>query len=100
MWFGVVELANPVRGWHLYVVGTETFDPNDETAEWAVPDYAWRPEAGYLADPDLGQLPAQAALDHAVAVVRSIEPWRDIPVLGVAVGFDDGDFEVVYRVER
>jgi hypothetical protein len=93
LWFGIVELA---RGWHLYVRGTETFDPDDETAEWAVPDYAWSPEGGYLAVPRLDSLPVREALAQAVEIVRSLEPWRDVPVLGVAVGFDDGDFELVW----
>ena len=33
LWFGLVELAH--AGWHIYVAGTETFDPDDETGEWA-----------------------------------------------------------------
>ena len=55
LWFGIVELAPPTPGCHLYVAGTETFDAEDETAEWAVPDYAWWPEGRYTpipVDPD------------------------------------------------
>ena len=38
----MVELA--AGGWHIYVVGTASFDPEDETAEWAVGPHAWSPD--------------------------------------------------------
>ncbi len=46
--------------------------------------------------PELEQLDVAAAVARAAEVVRSLSPWRDIAVDGVAVGFDDGDFEIVF----
>jgi hypothetical protein len=86
-------------GWHLYVAGTETFDPEDATAEWAAADYLWWPEGRYFAVPELATLPYGEMLARAVDLVRSIEPWREVPAIGVAVGFDDGDFQIVYRAD-
>jgi len=95
-----VELSGPTPGWHLYVAGTESFDAEDETAEWAVPDYAWWPDNRYLPIPEIDGLPFTDGLRRAVEVVKSIAPWRDVAVSGAAVGFDDGDFEVVYQAAR
>ena len=97
LWFGIVELASPSPGWHLYVAGTESFDADDPAAEWAVPDYAWLPDDPYVplsVDEGKGY---QALLGQVVAVVRDLAPWEAVPVSGVAVGFDDGDFEVIYQ---
>ena len=94
LWFGLVELAPD--GWHLYVAGTAEFDADDETAEWAVGPYAWWPKDRYLPLPDVGELPLGEAVAKASDLVRSIAPWDDLGVAGVAVGFDDGDFTVVF----
>jgi hypothetical protein len=94
LWFGLVELLD--GGWHLYVAGTERFDSTDETADWAAYPYAWRPDGGYLPFPDAEVLAASDAVAEAVALVRALAPWQDLSVDGVAAGFDDGDFEIVY----
>lgn len=46
------------------------------------------------------KLPTPDAIEQAAAVVRVLAPWRDLPVRGIAVGFDDGDFAVVYDSNR
>lgn len=84
----------------LYVAGTGTFDAADETAEWAAGDYAWEPEGRYIVLPGLAALPDQpfdGPLGHAAAVLREVEPWREKPGAGVAVGYDDGDFLVLHN---
>ena len=93
LWFGITELVP--GGWHLYVAGTATFDRTDESADWAVGPYAWWPRDRYLPLSPSSSDPA-AVLESATAVVRAIAPWRDLPVTGVAVGFDDGDFTIVH----
>jgi hypothetical protein len=85
LWFGIVKLARPVAGWHLYVAGTDSFDAEDGTAEWAVPDYAWLPAGRYHPLPELGTLPVDDALGHVARLLRSIRPWLDVEVQGVAV---------------
>ncbi len=95
LWFGLVELAP--GGWHLYVAGTAELDADDESAEWAVGPYAWLPEDRYFPLPEVGQLAVGDAVAKASEVVRSIAPWDGLDVAGVAVGFDDGDFAVVFR---
>ena len=37
-----------------------------------------------------------AVLDYAAAVIRRLRPHADVGVDGVAVGFDDGGFVVVW----
>lgn len=93
LWFGLTELVD--GGWHLYVAGTATFDAADEMAEWAVGPYAWWPENRYLAMPEVAGRDVGAAVRHAAQVVRALAPWDHVDVVGIAVGFDDGDFEVV-----
>lgn len=95
LWFGLVELVP--GSWHLYVVGTVEFDADDETAEWAVGPYRWAPENRYFPVPEIGALDLGEAVHHAAEKVRSLHPWEDLDVDGVAVGFDDGDFELVFR---
>lgn len=97
LWFGIVELASPSTGWHLYVAGTETFDAEDETAEWAVPDYAWWPEDRYTPIPVDPDEDYEVTLGRVADLVRDLAPWEAVPVAGVAVGYDDGDFEIVYQ---
>lgn len=46
--------------------------------------------------PNVGRLQVDKAVARAASVVRALTPWRGSSVEGVAVGFDDGDFEVVY----
>jgi hypothetical protein len=33
----------------------------------------------------------------AASLVLDIEPWKAVPVEGVATGFDDGDFMIVHQ---
>lgn len=94
MWFGLVELSP--GGWHLYVAGTDEFHGDDETAEWAVGPYRWRPNDGYFSVSEIGELGIDEAVSRAADIVRSLTPWNDLPVEGVATGFDEGDFEVVF----
>lgn len=94
LWFGLVELAD--GGWHMHVAGTDEFDPDDETAEWAVGPYALWPDERYLELSEVEHLDVGAAVEHAASVVRSCSPWHHIDVDGVAVGFDDGDFAIIY----
>jgi len=99
LWFGITDLAakNGVSR-HLYVAGCPTFDAGDETAEWAT-DYCWRPEDRYVQAPALAGLPASdfaEVLDHAVTLLERLRPQDAVPVQGVAVGFDDGDFRVTW----
>ena len=51
LWFGLTELVP--GGWHLYVAGTNDFDDDDETAEWAAGPYEWWPEDRYLPLPEV-----------------------------------------------
>lgn len=93
---GIVELPAPSPGWHLYVAGTETFDGEGETAEWAVAEYAWWPDNRYFQLPEAQGASHAQRLQEGVQIVKALALWRDVPVAGVAVGFDDGDFEIVF----
>jgi hypothetical protein len=102
LWFGMTELVRgsaPTRT--MYVAGCPTFDVDDETAEWAT-DYVWWPDGRYVVLPGLAGMSADgldgwdAVLDHAAAVIRRLRPQADVDVDGVAVGFDDGDFVLVW----
>ncbi|HBX77246.1 MAG TPA: hypothetical protein DEG43_06355 [Acidimicrobiaceae bacterium] len=103
LWFGIVDLAgNNEReaARHLYVAGTDSFDPTDDTGDWAC-DPVWLTGANYVLLPALAALPDapyEAQLAHAVAVVRELRPQTTSPdsLQGVAVGVDDGDFEVTW----
>jgi hypothetical protein len=62
-------------------------------------DYCWWPDGRYVLLPDLAAIPDSAylvALDHAAALVAALRPQDALRVKGVAVGFDDGDFRVVW----
>lgn len=99
LWFGIFSAVMDGReAKTLYVAGTPTFDADDETAEWAVGPYAWEPAGRYVSLPGLAALPdepLEGPLAHAAAVVRETKPWVGTS-LGVAVGYDDGDFEVLH----
>ena len=102
LWFGlftgVDEKRKETRT--LYVVSTSEFDADDETAEWAASDYVWEPDDRDVILPELAALaeaPCAIPLAHAAAVVRALEPWRTLPGVGVAVGYDDGDLVVLHR---
>lgn len=103
LWFGMVDLvegAAAVR--HLYVAGCPVFDPDDE-GDWAC-EYCWWPAGRYVLLPGLASLPDrpyQAVLGAAADLVRRLEPAAGVEhVEGVAVGFDDGDFEIVWAQHR
>lgn len=102
LWFGIFTgVRNGQAQRTLYVAGTATFDASDETAEWAAGEYVWQPDGRDIVLPGLASLPDQpyeVPLAHAVDVLRQVEPWRDWPAVGVAVGYDDGDFEVLHDV--
>jgi hypothetical protein len=44
----------------------------------------------------LADLDVPSAVAAASDLVCRIRPWATVPVDGVAVGFDDGDFAVIY----
>ena len=102
LWFGLfghVGVDGEPRH-AMYVAGTPSFD-SDDGGDWAC-DYVWEPIDRYMKLDGLAAIDAadwQAALDHAVAVVASVEPWQSSPsgVVGVGVGFDDGDVVVVWK---
>ena len=100
IWFGLTELvmtAKPRRT--LYVAGTSTFDATDATGDWAVPDHAWSPEGRYVSLKGLAALPdheSSAVLRYAADLVCALAPQDDVDVAGIGVGFDDGDFLVVW----
>ena len=95
LWFGLGELSD--GGWHIYVVGTAGFDPEDEAAEWAVGPYAWSADDRYFPFPGAGDDDLAAALRSAADLVSTLHPWTTIEVDGVATGFDGGDFVIVYQ---
>jgi hypothetical protein len=78
--------------------GAARSDAADETAEWAT-DYCWWPDDRYVLAPALAGLPSSEftqVLDHAVTLIERLGPQDAVPVQGVAVGFDDGDFRVTW----
>jgi hypothetical protein len=96
-----VELAD--GGWQLYVAGTDQFDANDDTGDWAAGPYCWNDPAGHQNDPstyhpipEIATLPPSDAVDYVAQLVRDLAPWQEIPVDGVAAGFDEGDFAIIY----
>ena len=99
LWFGLVELvgADGASARNLYVAGCPTFDPDDDSAEWAT-EYCWWPDGRYVLVPGLAALddrePA-ATLEYAAELVRALNADTVTGVLGVATGFDDGDFVLV-----
>lgn len=99
LWFGITNLLSGSRTTrHLYVAGCPSFDPADATAEWAT-DYSWWPDDRYVVAPHLAAIPDSSfveVLDHAAALVQALRPQETLEVRGVAVGFDDGDFRVVW----
>lgn len=99
LWFGITDLVVDGRvSRHIYVAGCPSFSTEDDTGEWAT-EYVWWPEGRYLSLEDAG-IPASddfpEVLAAVVALVKDLAPWDDVDVDGVAVGFDDGDFEVVW----
>jgi hypothetical protein len=99
LWFGMTDLSTATGvARHLYVAGCSLFDAADDSAEWAT-DYCWWPDDRYVLLPDLAAIPDSAYLDaltHATALVGALRPQDTLGVKGVAVGFDDGDFKVVW----
>lgn len=99
LWFGIVDLvvdSVPVR--HLYVAGCPEFDTDDD-GDWAC-DYCWWPDGRYVRLPFLESLPNEPygeILEASAALVRELRPAETLSTVeGVAVGFDDGDFEIVW----
>jgi len=99
LWFGLVELDSPdgASARHLYVAGCPSFDPDDDSAEWAT-EYCWWPDGRYVLIPGLAALhdrePA-AVLEYAAELVRTLNAHMVPGVRGVATGFDDGDFLLI-----
>jgi hypothetical protein len=92
----LVDGAATVR--HLYVAGCPDFDPGDE-GDWAS-EHCWWPDGRYILLPGLASLPDrpyEAVLEVVADLVRRLEPAATVDgVQGVGVGFDDGDFEIVW----
>lgn len=99
LWFGIVDLHIDGQSRRtLYVAGCAQFDAGDPVADWAAADYAWWPAERYVDLPDFAALPNHAhaeVLKYAVALVRALAPLPIAAVDGAAVGFDDGDFELI-----
>jgi hypothetical protein len=101
LWFGLVELIdNDSVGWHLYVAGCDSFDPNDETGDWAC-EPIWLPEGRYVYLAGLNEhasAPHLEMLSYVADLVRSLSPQQTWPTQlnGVATGFDGGDFIVTW----
>jgi hypothetical protein len=80
----------------VYVAGCPSFDPDDESAEWAT-EYCWWPEGRYVLIPGLAALddrePA-VVLEYATELVQTLNAHTVPGVRGVATGFDDGDLLV------
>lgn len=118
LWFGLFNPcyeSEPVAD--IYVCGSERFDPDPNSNEWAVgPD--WWPEARYARSPVLADIYRIAyrkgglgndaeyplCLGYGAFAVRQIlsqvEPaliLGESDSLGVAVGFDSGDFVLLGR---
>ncbi len=66
--------------------------PPSAPASAASPDHAGPVAAA------LFEQPFEMPLAHAVEVIRQVAQWRGLPVLGVAVGYGDDDFEVLHNV--
>lgn len=99
LWFGIVDFqVDGVTRRTLYVTGSPEFDADDPTAEWAAADYVWWPDARYVDLPGVAALPAQPYVEilrYAAELVRDLNPLPIASVEGAAVGFDDGDFELL-----
>ncbi len=83
----------------MYVAGTTEFDATDESGDWPAGPF-WLPEGRYVRliglsgeDEDY-----RLTLSYVVGLVRELRPHESVPypISGVAVGFDDGDFEIVW----
>ncbi len=117
-WFGLFNpvLDNGETSCGLYVSGSTSFDPEDETAEWAVPTGdSYLPEGRYahsrvLGDAyrlvnkngvaDIGEY--VLCLGYASLAVRTISRSLSPKLLlgrrksrAIAVGFDSGDFIIL-----
>ncbi|WP_433335426.1 hypothetical protein [Spirillospora sp. CA-294931] len=90
LWFG---LAATDTGWDLYVTGCDVFDPDDDLGDWAC-DPTWWPDNNSVPLPGTTEDP----LEHAAKLVYALSPeesWPS-PLQGIAVGYDDGDFTLVW----
>jgi len=100
LWFGITDIDVGGKAQRtLYVAGCDSFDADDSSGDWASAPYAWWPPTRYVTLPGLAALAGHdyvAVLDYAVELVSSVEPQRGAMVDGVAIGFDDGDFRVVW----
>jgi hypothetical protein len=117
-WFG---LFNPVMehgetSCGMYVSGSTTFDPEDETGEWAVPsDDSYLPEGRYAPSSVLREV-YRLVTKNSVAdigeyvlclgyaclavrtIIRSVSPkllLGERESRAIAVGFDSGDFIIL-----
>jgi hypothetical protein len=102
LWFGLVELRRDGGSrWELYAVGCGSFDAHDRSGDWAT-DNNWIPEQRYLYLQGLDELaerPYKEMLVYAKQLVEELAPqdtWPGPQLRGVAVGFDDGDFEITF----
>lgn len=122
LWFGLVNLLqDDTTRYTLYISGTEEFDTDDPTGDWACdpiyfPDNRYAPSrvldgiSGLLEQTDedtqaIGEYVlclgyATLAVRYALqSLTNTITPYghkeTDQSLLGCAVGFDDGDFLVI-----
>lgn len=100
LWFGLTDLIVDGRPrTTLYVAGCRRFEPGDPTGDWAAGDYLWWPENRYVSPRGLAEFSDRdppAVLNYALSLVRALRAQDDVRVQGVAVGFDDGDFAIVW----
>jgi hypothetical protein len=121
LWFGLFNpIYNGEAAADMYVCGSTRFDPNDETGDWATgPE--WWPQHRYAQSSMLADIYKIAyrsdglgndaeyplCLAYGALAVRDLlselNPelvLKSADSLGVAVGFDSGDFVLVGRLSR
>jgi hypothetical protein len=121
LWFGI---SNPIRGdgptADFYICGSERFGSDPESNEWACRP-AWRPESRYAHSEVMAAIYAVAykpgglgndaeyplCLAYTAFAVRDLLNSADtrlvlrtVGPVGVAVGFDSGDFLLLGRYTR
>ena len=121
LWFGLFNpICNDEAVAELYICGSKRFKPNPNDNSWAVgPD--WWPENRYAKSSVLARIYKIAYRSRGLGndaeyplclaygslsvreLLRSIDPSLILgksPSLGVAVGFDSGDFVIVGKLTR
>lgn len=102
LWFSIADMVrDDGRSREFYVVGLGSFDLEDPTHDWAS-DVIWCVDDRYISVPSLastlGDPDYRATIALAARLIQKLAPWDQLPRLpGVAVGFDDGDFQIVWQ---